>query len=395
MRKWLFVAVAFPCSINAAEFGFQGDAQIQQRAFFQSPQPPEHEKPVHWQGSVMLAPEWYWQAERATYSFKPFARVDSHDEERSHIDIRELIAHYFWDDYELKVGVGKVFWGVLESQHIVDVINQTDLVEAFDQEEKLGQPMMQFKLVKDYGTLELFALPYFRERTFPGSEGRLSGIEVNPDAVRYESGNEENHLDVAMRYSHYIDSLEFAASYFKGTNRDPYLMSENSSEIPEENTFLLIPFYAQMSQASLDMLVVQENWLYKFEGRYRDSLENTWVLGGGFEYTQVGVFSSLVDFGWLVELIYDQSMDKDLEKRGFAGIRINFNDVDGTEVLVGVDQSLKRQSETLLRFESSQRINERWKWQLEAWFISSQQSASSLFPIENEDFIELSLNYYF
>ncbi|MDD7885073.1 hypothetical protein [Flavivirga sp. 57AJ16] len=30
-----------------------------------------------------------------------------------------------------------------ESNHLVDIINQTDAVETFDGEEKLGQPMVQ------------------------------------------------------------------------------------------------------------------------------------------------------------------------------------------------------------------------------------------------------------
>ena len=78
-----------------------------------------------------------------------------------------------FDESELRVGLRKVFWGVTESQHLVDIINQTDLVESLDGEEKLGQPMINYALINDWGTLDLYLLPYFRERTFSGINGRL------------------------------------------------------------------------------------------------------------------------------------------------------------------------------------------------------------------------------
>jgi len=32
------------------------------------------------------------------------------------------------DDWELTTGVSKVYWGVMEAVHLVDIINQTDFV---------------------------------------------------------------------------------------------------------------------------------------------------------------------------------------------------------------------------------------------------------------------------
>ncbi len=73
---------------------------------------------------------------------------------------------------ETRVGVRRVFWGVTEFQHLVDIINQSDSVEDIDNEDKLGQPMINLSLVKDWGIVDFFVLPYFRERTFAGAEGR-------------------------------------------------------------------------------------------------------------------------------------------------------------------------------------------------------------------------------
>ena len=108
------------------------------------------------------------------FTFKPFGRLDSADERRSHWDIREaaFLFRLPWD-LELRAGVSKVFWGVAESNHLIDIINQTDSVEGPDGEDKLGQPMLMLTLAKDWGTIDLFVLPWFRERTFPGRSGRL------------------------------------------------------------------------------------------------------------------------------------------------------------------------------------------------------------------------------
>ena len=75
----------------------------------------------------------------------------------------------------MRVGIRKEFWGVTEFQHLVDVINQTDGVEDFDGEDKLGQQMVNLSLVNDWGIVDLFLLPGFRERTYAGEEGRLRG----------------------------------------------------------------------------------------------------------------------------------------------------------------------------------------------------------------------------
>ena len=69
-------------------------------------------------------------------------------------------------DREIKFGISKEFWGVTETSHRVDIINQTDFTEGFDGEEKLGQPMIKVSLEKQWGLLDFYALLGFRERNF-------------------------------------------------------------------------------------------------------------------------------------------------------------------------------------------------------------------------------------
>jgi len=70
-----------------------------------------------------------WNNGKDQFVFQPFVRLDEQDRERTHADIRQLLWTHIESNWELSAGIGIVFWGVTESQHLVDIINQTDLVE--------------------------------------------------------------------------------------------------------------------------------------------------------------------------------------------------------------------------------------------------------------------------
>jgi hypothetical protein len=172
--------------------------------------------------SIVAEPEYYraWDDGRQSFTFVPFARIDQYDDERTHVDIRELEWIKAAEDHEWRIGVRTVFWGVTEFRHLVDIINQTDAVENIDGEDKLGQPMVNFALIKEWGTLDLFVLVGFRERTFPGVEGRPRTIPpVDPDQSDFESSDEEDHIDFAIRWSHTLGDWDIGVYQFSGTSR--------------------------------------------------------------------------------------------------------------------------------------------------------------------------------
>jgi hypothetical protein len=60
-----------------------------------------------------------------------------------------------------------------------------------------GQPTVLVQLTPDWGTLSFLALPYFREREFPGANGRLRPeLKVLDSQARYESSREASHHDL-------------------------------------------------------------------------------------------------------------------------------------------------------------------------------------------------------
>ncbi|RLB49025.1 MAG: hypothetical protein DRH23_07455, partial [Deltaproteobacteria bacterium] len=102
-----------------------------------------------------------------------FGRIDQHDRNRTHGDIREGFFELFFDEWTFGFGIHKVFWGVTESRHLVDIINQTDLVEDFDTDIKLGQAMVTTSYTNDKaGAFSLYVMSWARPLVFPGPQGR-------------------------------------------------------------------------------------------------------------------------------------------------------------------------------------------------------------------------------
>ena len=164
--------------------------------------------------SAVAQTEFYWQGAdgNARFGAIVFGRADAADSERAHVDLRQANFGFVGDGWDVSLGVDKVFWGVTESRHLVDVINQTDLVEDIDGEDKLGQPMLNLNLNRDFGRLQLYVLPRFRERTFPGADGRLrTPLPVDTDAARFESRDGRRHTDVSLRYAHYFGDFDIGA----------------------------------------------------------------------------------------------------------------------------------------------------------------------------------------
>lgn len=346
--------------------------------------------------SFTIEPELYWEWNDGSdnLTFMPFLRVDENDSERTHGDIRELSWVHIGEDWELRTGMRKVFWGVTEFQHLVDVINQTDAVDDFDGEDKLGQQMINLSLVRDWGIIDLYLLPGFRERTFVGNEGRLrSSLAVNNDHASYESGAGKNHLDTAVRWSHTLGDFDLGAYWFHGTNRDPKLQVKNIN-----GSAVLTPYYEQMDQIGFDLQATIDSWLWKIESIHRDTRsENYWAVQGGFEYTYYGIQESAADLGVLIEYGWDErGTDADAVAQNdlFMGARLALNDAESTEMLAGIGHDLDYDSQSLI-IEASRRFGDDWKLSLDGRFFSSDDPADLSYSINKDDHLQLTVERYF
>lgn len=384
-----------------AQYALRGELALEARGFPREPlDPRQTDEDV----SLRLEPEFSveWSGDTSLV-FTPFGRIDSADAERTHADIRELFLRHRAEQFEGRVGIRQVFWGATESVHLVDIINQTDLVENPDGEDKLGQPMLNLAWASDGSTVDLFLLPYFRERTFPGVKGRLRPVVplpfpgppafVSNSEADYESGDKEQHVDWAARYA-YSGDFDLALSHFSGTARAPsFRRVVNTSE-----GAALVPFYAQIEQTGLDATYVAGGWLYKLEAiRQRNDLTTYAAAAGGFEYTVTGILGSVADLGLLAEYLWDERgsnagvlFNNDL----FVGTRLAGNDEASTELLAGVIVDLDTQAH-FVNVEGARRLSSEWKLVLEARLFENAPETDPAYSFRRDDYLSLELIRYF
>ncbi|MDN5201868.1 hypothetical protein QQ008_10855 [Fulvivirgaceae bacterium BMA10] len=340
--------------------------------------------------SIKIEPELLleWDDGRQQLNFTGFLRLDR-DDRRTHADIRELYWLIARNNWELSVGLKKVFWGVTESIHLVDIINSTDIVESFDGEEKLGQPMVHFSYVSKIGTIDLFALPYTRRPQFPGSEGRLrTPFIIDGSEAGFESGSEEYRPTFATRWSNSIGVFDIGLSHFYGNGREPLF------DVASESVF-----YPVNHQTGLDIQATTGPFLWKFEAIRRDNkFQEVYALAGGFEYTFSNIRDSGIDIGILGEYLYDNrddlaisGMDNDL----FVGSRIAFNDTQSSQILAGAIFDLSKSTQ-LWSIEAERRIGSSWKASVEMrLFEKVAREEFLLYALRQDSFAQFTISKFF
>lgn len=344
--------------------------------------------------SLAFRPEYTleWNDGYESINFTGFLRIDR-DDPRTHWDIRELYYQKAKDNWELSIGAKKIYWGVAESNHLVDVINQTDAVESFDGEDKLGQPMVQFTWITDsYGTFDFFYLPYHRKRTFAGEAGRLRfPAVIDKDDLSYESGAEEWRQDFAFRWSYFIGAFDIGLSHFYGNGREPLFTFDNQGGINA--------FYPVIHQTGVDIQITHNAFLWKLESIYRNADAQDFIaFVGGLEYTFSNIDGNGLDIGLLGEYLYDERDElalTALQNDIFFGSRIAFNDVQDTSILIGGIADLESSSK-IFSLEASRRIGSSWTAEIEARIFSSiDPNEFILSNFSQDSFLRFSVSKFF
>jgi len=340
--------------------------------------------------SFTLSPEFYFESkdQNTSFTFKTKIRKDSLDNERNLFDIQDLSLIKVKNSYETRIGIRRDFWGVTETVHRVDIINQTDQVESFDGEDKLGQPMINFSLERDWGVLDIYALIGFRERTFAGEKGRLRApFLIDTNSAIYESGAKNLRTDFAFRWSQSYRNLEIALSHFSGTSREPKFVNKTASS--------KTPYYGIIDQTGLEALYIMGGLALKLEAISRSGQGDRFSAATvGFEYTQVGILSSRLDLGWILELNYD---DRYEESPLALGTRLTFNDMYDSQILSGVMRN-EETGETNVFVEASRRIGNCCRMSFESIYFNGGNDSNKMQKmfeyLKQDDFVRLEFIYY-
>lgn len=328
-------------------------------------------------GSWQLRSEW-------------FGRLDPTDRHRNQLDVKQLWLDGNWRGLEVGAGITQEFWGVTESHHLVNALNQIDAVADIDGEDYLGQPMI--KTAYHWPTMELalYVLPYFRAREFHEHGERL-GPPLQITSAEYESGAGAAHTDLALRWAAHTDRFDIGIGYFTGTDREPVLGPASIS-----GQASLVPYYRQIEQLGLDLQITYDTWLLKLEALHREGYSeafHAWILG--VERTFFQVANTNLDMGLIIEKLRDQRpadaprsvFDNDL----FVGTRLAFNNAADTNLILGVYVD----DERIYRMEVEHRLTNRWKLALTASSFDAPRPHLPLYTLRSDDYVSLSITRFF
>jgi len=348
--------------------------------------------------------------EGRSITITPFLRYDAGDPDRTHADLREAFLLLYGDigddEWELRLGVDRVFWGVVESRPLVDIVNQTDLVEDPDEKTKMGQPMVHLTWSGDWGALELFGLTGHRERTFPGRHGRLRpGPVVDRDLTSYESSAGEWHLDLAARYTGSFGPVDIGLSVFDGTSREPTLLPTLAG-----SELVLAPYYEQITQLGLDTQLTTGPWLLKLEAIHRAGAQNRRLdqflryeeedyaaFVAGAEYTIYAVWDSDADLSLIGEWARDgrgRWATNAFENDVLLAARLGLNDEQSTEFTVSVLESLDYSSR-VLNADFKRRLSDSWSLHVQSYAYVGIDEDDAMYDVRRDSFIGVNLDYNF
>ncbi len=348
-----------------------------------------------------------WDNSQQQFAFEPFYRYSQFDNRRTHFDIRELNWLKISDNWELRIGISRVFWGSTESEHLVDIVNQTDLVEDLNMEAKLGQPMVNLTLIREWGNLSMFLLPGFRERTFSGSEGRFNS-SPSLDVANTQFGGQgiAKELSFATRWSKSLGNWDWGLSGFHGISREPSVLY-----VPSITGLKIVPQYPKIQQVGLDLQVVQENLIWKLESIVRSGQGPTYNASvGGLEYGFYSIFDSNVDLGLVTEYMYDtrgtrpfklelEELTKSHQLIVFqndftTGIRIGLNDTQNSEAFIGGTFDVTT-SEKFYTMNVKRRLIDNIQMRVEVKFYNNKVINDATYFLRGDNYIRTDLNYLF
>ncbi len=341
--------------------------------------------------SAVFNPEIYleWANGKQRIQFKGFGRLNQYDNKQTHVDLREFYYQRVLKKWEISIGVKQIYWGFTESNHLVNVINQDDVLEGNDIENKLGQPMGHISVSQKWGTVDFMVMPYFRKVQFPGIRGRgRPPFLLDEDNIWFESENEEYNPDLAIRWFHNIKSVDIGLSHFYGTSRVPFF------DVSLEGDFTLM--HELINQTGLEFQATTGAMLWKLEAINRVSERKTIkAFTVGAEYTFSNVFKT--DLGFLLEYNYDDrgaELINGLNDDVFMGMRIGFNDKQSTDFLGGINVDAETGTMTYFA-EANRRLGDSWKLSFKMFGLNTDTETEFFYLIRKDGFVEASLSKYF
>ena len=326
VRAALLLALAVACSAAPAAEGIalEGSVGVELRLFDHAPRLPGQR---HHAGALVLNSSFTAAAGAWDFKLSPYLRLDAADSASRYLDLREASVRHRSPQGLWRVGMETVHWGVVESNHLVDVVNQLDPRADVDMKAKLGQPLVSYTRFLDrFGRVELMWLPYHRPRPLLGNESRQRVGPVARDPVPHGLGSWRRTDDAAIRWSGTLSDVDLGVYAFRGLSREPDEPSSGAES------------YRKITQFGLNAQWPVGSMLWKLEAIHRrghGKAFNAYVVGGEYTFNLPSG-----ELGALLETMRDRRDASAPPTRFadalFAGVRYRFNESGDSELLYGV-----------------------------------------------------------
>jgi hypothetical protein len=340
--------------------------------------------------------DYSWNNNNDRITVRPYGRFDFYGS-RSVFDIREGYYLHVGNGWDVLVGVNTVRWGVTESRHLVNIINQIDFGWSIDGDELLGQPMTNVNFATPLGTLSLYGLYGFRPFHQAKLEDRLR-FAFPADGSTVLASNVEKNVNFAARLSNTFPvmtgSVDAGLSYFHGISREPrYSSSQFGLNLP------MVAIYDKIDQAGLDAVGTFGQLQLKFEGIGRSQLGQQYAATvAGFEYTFSNVAGTGADVGLVAEHLTDDRSALQpptvYTRAVFVGGRLTLNDSSNTHFLAGYLHNY-RDGASYAEAKFRTRVKDDLDLALEGrYFITAPQS-DVLFTLLHDSHVQMRLTQFF
>lgn len=331
--------------------------------------------------------------DKLTFQTRLFETYNPEDSDGNYVDPTIAKLSYSQDNWTIFAGYDIVYWGVVESQKIVNIINQRDQLRTIEGTFPLGQPMIGAVFNGLATRVEAYVLPKFIPLNFGSNRRRLGlTLPVDDEAELYEDTDAESHVDFALRVSGASGDLEYGAFVFDGTLRQPDFKLNTAAKT-------LQPYYRQGIQYGVELQYTTNATLFKFEGRQTnpDTQASYQNVVYGIEHVIGAPFGTRNELVLYLEHNWDSRGElapNVFQNDLFVGARLNISNGLGTSIRVGGYYDLDYQSVFASALVET-RLTDSLSLQARAYLVDASNPADTLTGGRNLDQLALSLKWSF
>lgn len=346
-----------------------------------------------------------------------FGRAGGIDPDRSIATVEEAWVGWKKSRLELQLGAQMLNWTATEAFHPADIMNSRNLDSDIENAEKLGEPMVSFRVRFLEGGVTAYFMPTRIAPRFPGPSSRLSltqGQSIGDALWAGRDGEIGDDLFApqwAARLDQTFGSADLALHYVEHNDRSQPAIAVQASDMQVR------PVFPTVRRAGLTYTQAIGEWLVKVEADHRmffdvdGSADYIIVAPPAVDHTSVALG---LEWGWgyddggegtvLLEgqaAIAPDASEAEFQALGpfqrdvLLGYRHAFNDVDGTELLAGVIADTERFPEVLVNFVYSQRLSDVWGISGTLRVIHAPEEESFLHAQHEAHSVQLDLTRYF